>query len=62
MSLMVMWMWKSEWRRSTEWGEKYVRLVPEGAQGWRLLARSYAEAGDKEKARLCLARAQSIQP
>jgi tetratricopeptide (TPR) repeat protein len=32
------------------WGEKYVMLRPEDSKGWQLLAQSYGELGEKEKA------------
>jgi protein O-GlcNAc transferase len=60
MSLMVMAMWGENWGQAAEWGEKYVRLAPDRAQAWRLLARCYSETGERNKARDCLARARAL--
>jgi tetratricopeptide (TPR) repeat protein len=42
-----------DWQQTVAWGEKYADLMPEDERGWRVLARSYNELGNKSKARQC---------
>jgi tetratricopeptide (TPR) repeat protein len=61
LNLMVANAWLEDWPEAILWGERYVQTQPEDATGWRLLARCYTEAGDKEKAKECLLRVERAQ-
>ena len=49
-----------DWPQAATWGERYVTLKPDDPTGWRLLARVYNELGDKDKARQCSSRYESL--
>jgi tetratricopeptide (TPR) repeat protein len=49
-NIYVAYVAKEDWANSAQWGEKYVSLNPGDANGWKLLARSYTELGDNDKA------------
>jgi len=49
-NILVAYAAKSDWTNAAQWGEKYVSINPSDANGWKLLARSYTELGDEEKA------------
>ena len=49
-NIYVAYIAKEDWANSAQWGEKYVSLKPTDANGWKLLARSYTELGDEDKA------------
>jgi tetratricopeptide (TPR) repeat protein len=49
-NIYVAYVAKEDWSNAAQWGEKYVSLNPGDANGWKLLARSYTELGDSEKA------------
>ena len=53
MNLVVALMQQEDWDNATVWGEKYVSLLPDSADGWRLLSISYGKSGDKAKAAHC---------
>jgi Flp pilus assembly protein TadD len=52
---------KEDWREAIQWGEKYVNVNPDDPRGWQLLARSYSETGEKDKAREALTRFEALQ-
>jgi tetratricopeptide (TPR) repeat protein len=52
-NVVVAYVYAEDWRNAAEWGERYVLVQPDEADGWRLLTRCYNELGDKEKARRC---------
>lgn len=60
-NLIVACMAKQDWPAGASWGEKYVSLKPSDAQGWKLLARCYSEAGDTDKATEALKQFQTLQ-
>jgi tetratricopeptide (TPR) repeat protein len=52
-NVVVTYVFAENWREVAEWGERYVAVSPDDADGWRMLVRAYNEIGDKEKARRC---------
>lgn len=52
-NIMVTYVFAEKWREVASWGERYVAVAPDDADGWRALTRAYNEIGDKEKARRC---------
>jgi tetratricopeptide (TPR) repeat protein len=52
-NIVVTYVFAEKWREVASWGERYVAVVPDDADGWRALTRAYNEIGDKEKARRC---------
>lgn len=48
-NILVAYAAKEDWSNSAQWGEKYVAINPADANGWKLLARSYDELGEKDK-------------
>lgn len=50
-NIMVSFMFLKKWDQAAAWGEKYVSVKPEDEKGWQILAISYGEMGEKEKAR-----------
>lgn len=53
MNLVVAFMQQEDWDNATVWGEKYVSLLPDSADGWRILSINYGKSGDKVKAAHC---------
>ena len=49
-----------DWMQAAIWAEKYVAIVPDGEKGWQILALSYSELGDKDKARTCSIKYEEI--
>ncbi|HET6347663.1 MAG TPA: tetratricopeptide repeat protein [Candidatus Krumholzibacteria bacterium] len=49
-NILVAYASESDWKKASEWGEKYVSVDPADANGWKLLARSYTELGQEDKA------------
>ncbi|MEJ2720085.1 MAG: tetratricopeptide repeat protein [bacterium] len=49
-----------DWRQAAIWGERFVGVKPDDADGWRILARIYNELGEKDKARQCSSRYDEI--
>ena len=49
-NILVAFAAKEDWSNAAQWGEKYVSINPNDANGWKLLARSYTELGDEAKA------------
>jgi tetratricopeptide (TPR) repeat protein len=49
-NILVAYAAKEDWSDAAQWGEKYVTVNPSDANGWKLLARSYSELGDRDKA------------
>jgi len=55
-ALMGAYAVKEDWPNASLWGEKYVSLNPNNADAWRLLARTYGEMGEDDKATEALQR------
>jgi tetratricopeptide (TPR) repeat protein len=53
MNLIIAFMELEDWNNAISWGEKYISLLPESADGWRILSISYGKHGDKDKAAHC---------
>ena len=53
MNLAIALMQREEWDEAAVWGEKYISLLPDSADGWRILSISYGKSGDKAKAAHC---------
>jgi tetratricopeptide (TPR) repeat protein len=49
-NILVAYAAKEDWSNAAQWGEKYVNVNASDANGWKLLARSYTELGDQDKA------------
>jgi hypothetical protein len=49
-------MQMEDWSSAIAWGEKYISIMPDEADGWRMLALSYSKIGDKDKAAHCAER------
>jgi len=54
-NMMAAYALKPDWENAALWGEKYVSLAPSDPKGWQLLARSYGELGQDDKAADALA-------
>jgi Tfp pilus assembly protein PilF len=54
-NMMAVYVKKSDWENAALWGEKSVLLDPNNADTWRILAKSYTELGQDEKANDALA-------
>ena len=48
------------WHDAVVHGERYVKSEPHERSAWRILARAYAELGDREKARRCSIRYEAL--
>ena len=55
-NILVAYAAKEDWSDTAQWGEKYVSLNSGDPNGWKLLARSYTELGEEEKAAEALKR------
>jgi len=53
LNLIIAYMAMKDWLSAITWGEKYVQMLPNSEDGWRLLSMSYNEIGDKTKATHC---------
>ncbi len=60
-NIVVAYVSKEHWADAVDWGEKYVSLAPDESNGWRLLARSYSEMGEKDKARTAMTRFEELR-
>ncbi|MDH4038298.1 MAG: tetratricopeptide repeat protein [Candidatus Krumholzibacteria bacterium] len=49
-NIVVAYYAQKDFSNSALWGEKFVQLRPEDSRGWQLLAQSYGELGEKDKA------------
>ena len=49
-NILVAYAAKEDWSNAAQWGEKYVNVNASDANGWKLLARSYTELGENDKA------------
>jgi tetratricopeptide (TPR) repeat protein len=49
-NILVAYAAKEDWSDAAQWGERYVTVNPNDANGWKLLARSYTELGQQDKA------------
>lgn len=49
-NIVVAYYAAKDFSNSALWGEKYVQIRPEDSRGWQLLAQSYSELGEKDKA------------
>jgi tetratricopeptide (TPR) repeat protein len=49
-----------DWRNCTQWGERYVKLLPDGERGWQILSIAYKNIGEEDKARQCAIRYEEI--
>jgi Tfp pilus assembly protein PilF len=54
-NMMAVYVRKADWENAALWGEKSVALDPNNADTWRILAKSYTELGQDEKANDALA-------
>jgi tetratricopeptide (TPR) repeat protein len=59
-NIFVAYYAKQDWASSAQWGEKYVSLNPTDANGWKLLASSYTELGDTDKATEAIKRSEML--
>ncbi|MFH1756103.1 MAG: hypothetical protein ABIA59_10430 [Candidatus Latescibacterota bacterium] len=53
LNLVIAYMAMEDWLSAVAWGEKYVQILPDNEDGWRLLSMSYNKIGDKAKANNC---------
>jgi superkiller protein 3 len=53
LNLVIAYMAMEDWLSAIAWGEKYIQLLPDSEDGWRLLSMSYNKIGDKAKATHC---------
>jgi len=60
-NILVAYAAKEDWANTSQWGEKYVSVNPTDARGWQLLARSYTELGDQEKASEAIQRYEMLK-
>jgi Flp pilus assembly protein TadD len=49
------------YRDAVSWLEKYVDVSPDDSKGWQLLARSYSELGERDKARDAMRRFEELR-
>ena len=54
-NMMAVYVKKADWENAALWGEKSVALDPNNADTWKILAKSYTELGQDEKANDALA-------
>lgn len=52
---------KEDWPNVSQWGEKYVSINQNDPNGWKLLARSYTEQGEEDKAAEALKRYETLK-
>jgi tetratricopeptide (TPR) repeat protein len=50
-NILVAYAAKEDWSDAAQWGERYVTVNPNDANGWKLLARSYTELGSRTRPR-----------
>jgi tetratricopeptide (TPR) repeat protein len=55
-NIVVAYAAKEDWSDTSQWGERYVLVNPGDANGWKLLARSYTELGQQDKAQEAIKR------
>lgn len=60
-NIIVAHVYKEDWRSAVDWAEKYVSVASADSKGWQLLARSYSELGEKDKAREALGRFEQLK-
>ena len=60
-NILVAYAAKQDWSNAAQWGEKYVNVNSDDANGWKLLARSYTELGDKDKAAEAIKRYEMLK-
>jgi len=60
-NILVAYATKGDWLETSQWGEKYVNINPGDANGWKLLARSYTELGDQDKATEAIKRYETLK-
>lgn len=53
LNLIIAYMAMEDWLSAIAWGEKYIQVLPDSEDGWRLLSMSYNKIGDKDKATHC---------
>ena len=53
LNLVIAYMAMEDWLSAIAWGEKYIQILPDSVDGWRLLSMSYTKLGDKDKAAHC---------
>jgi Flp pilus assembly protein TadD len=60
-NILVAYAAKEDWSNAAQWGEKYVSVNSADANGWKLLARSYSELGDQDKATEAINRYETLK-
>ena len=60
-NILVAYAAKEDWSNTALWGEKYVSVNSADANGWKLLARSYTEMGDEDKAAEAIRRYEMLK-
>ena len=60
-NIIVAYVSLEQWNDAITWGEKYVNINSDDSKGWQLLARSYSEAGEREKAREAMTRFEQLR-
>lgn len=60
-NILVAYAAKGDWSNAAQWGEKYVNVNSSDANGWKLLARSYTELGDQDKAAEAIKRYEMLK-
>jgi Flp pilus assembly protein TadD len=60
-NILVAYAAKEDWSNAAQWGEKYVNVNSGDANGWKLLARSYTELGDQDKAAEAIKRYEMLK-
>jgi tetratricopeptide (TPR) repeat protein len=60
-NILVAYAFKEDWSNAAQWGEKYVNVNANDANGWKLLARSYTELGDQDRASEAMKRYEMLK-
>jgi predicted Zn-dependent protease len=60
-NILVAYAAKEDWSDAAQWGERYVTVNPNDANGWKLLARSYTELGQQDKAQEAVKRYDTLK-
>jgi tetratricopeptide (TPR) repeat protein len=60
-NIVVAYAAKEDWSNTSQWGERYVLVNPTDANGWKLLARSYTELGQQDKAQEAIKRYDTLK-
>lgn len=60
-NMMAVYVKKADWENAALWGEKSVALDPNNAETWKVLAKSYTELGQDDKAAEAFAHYQTLK-